>query len=215
MENLLLLTGIVTALSMEHQLIDDELQFLGKKKKRVKTKDRFQDPATPAVSSTYQSVPSVTDEEDYDYMFLLKRIKIENGPNLKGTLPQPHISVHGRRTHWTNFYEFHNSCNRTPCHVIEYIQNELCTGCHTTGSNILVIKQRMNVGSIQQLCRAYVNRYVLCEDCKRLDTLLVRDAKSRLTFVQCQQCHSCRSVQQTKKPFVAVLKRQQEKEVPD
>lgn len=46
-------------------------------------------------------------------------------------------------------------------------------------------------------------RYVLCPGCKSVDTLLDRDATTRLMYLRCQQCGASRSVATIKSGFVA------------
>lgn len=46
-------------------------------------------------------------------------------------------------------------------------------------------------------------RYVLCPGCKSVDTLLDREATTRLMYLRCQQCGASRSVAAIKSGFVA------------
>lgn len=46
-------------------------------------------------------------------------------------------------------------------------------------------------------------RYVLCSSCKSPDTLLDRDASTRIMFMRCQQCGASRTVSAIKSGFQA------------
>ena len=47
------------------------------------------------------------------------------------------------------------------------------------------------------------HRYVLCSSCKSPDTLLDRDASTRIMFMRCQQCGASRTVSAIKSGFQA------------
>ncbi|KAK2077102.1 hypothetical protein QBZ16_004736 [Prototheca wickerhamii] len=48
-----------------------------------------------------------------------------------------------------------------------------------------------------------MHRYVLCSSCKSPDTLLDRDASTRIMFMRCQQCGASRTVSAIKSGFQA------------
>ncbi|GBF93026.1 eukaryotic translation initiation factor 2 subunit beta-like [Raphidocelis subcapitata] len=93
--------------------------------------------------------------------------------------------------------------NRNNEHVSAFLLSELGTSGSLDGQQRLVVKGRFLPKSFETVLRRYVNEYVLCPGCKSVDTLLDRDAATRLMYLRCQQCGASRSVTTIKSGFVA------------
>lgn len=194
--------------STMHVMADDEyawLELSGKKKKR--SKSRFED-----TESEYQKNEPVTGEDgDYDYRWLLQRAlgQIGRESDGKATFEVPKIGHEGKRKSvWTNFAAFTQQCQRPAEHVRRFISSELSTQCDMAAEGSLNLKGRLSRGSVETQCRKYINAFVLCTNCKGLNTLLEHDSKTRLNFICCQGCFARRSVANIARGYVHRIKRE-------
>ena len=54
-----------------------------------------------------------------------------------------------------------------------------------------------------RLIRKYIDEYVRCTDCKSLDTLIVKEEKTRLQYLRCNKCTAARTVSSIQSIYVA------------
>ncbi|KAM0063163.1 putative translation initiation factor IF2/IF5 [Helianthus debilis subsp. tardiflorus] len=92
---------------------------------------------------------------------------------------------------------------RQPEHVMTFLLAELGTSGSLDGQQRLVVKGRFAPKSFQGILRRYMNDYVICNSCKGRDTRIEKDKENRLTFLNCDECGSQRSVAPIKAGFVA------------
>jgi len=198
------------------------LQMLGKKKKKKKSKVRTDDDfggetgegeaEASGDGKRAGGLPWEGSDRDYTYDELLDRvfgILKENNPDLTGerrrtTLKPPQVAREGtKKTVFTNFMDLARSMNRNPEHLQAYLLAELGTSGSLDGQQRLIIKGRFLPKAFEGCLRRYMNEYVLCNSCKSPDTLLDRDAASRIMFLRCQQCGASRTVSAIKAGFQA------------
>lgn len=206
----------------EDEDMDLSLDLSKKKKKKKKARaDEFAgeegDPeaeaeAAAAEASAAGGLPWSGTDRDYTYDELLDRvfgILREKNPELTGerrrtVLKPPQVAREGtKKTVFTNFMDLCKAMNRNNEHVSAYLLAELGTSGSLDGQQRLVIKGRFLPKSFETVLRRYVNEYVLCPGCKSVDTLLDREATTRLMYLRCQQCGASRSVATIKSGFVA------------
>lgn len=198
-----------------------DLSLKKKKKKKKARGDEFagddNDPeaeaeAAAAEASAGGSFPWSGTDRDYEYDELLDRvfgILREKNPELTGerrrtVLKPPQVAREGtKKTVFTNFMDLCKAMNRNNEHVSAYLLAELGTSGSLDGQQRLVVKGRFLPKSFETVLRRYVNEYVLCPGCKSVDTLLDREATTRLMYLRCQQCGASRSVATIKSGFVA------------
>lgn len=188
------------------------MQSLGKKKKKKKAKARGEDDlsldtidggeadgADGAGGKRTGGLPWEGTDRDYTYEELLDRVFFilkENNPELTGerrrtTLKPPQVAREGtKKTVFTNFMDITKSINRPSEHLLEYLMAELGTSGSLDGQQRLIIKGRFLPKAFEGCLRRYMNEYVLCNSCKSPDTLLDRDASTRITFLRCQHVSS-------------------------
>jgi translation initiation factor 2 subunit 2 len=150
---------------------------------------------------------------DYTYEELLDRVfgilKAHNpaltGERRRTLLKPPQVAREGtKKTVFTNFAELCRAMNRPHEHVQAFLLAELGTSGNLDGDlERLIVKGRFLPKAFEGVLRRYANEYVLCGSCKAADTLLDRDAGTRVTSLRCQQCGSSRSVAAIKAGFVA------------
>ena len=105
----------------------------------------------------------------------------------------PKIEGHfeGRKTVLTNFYQTASHLRRKPEHFQKFMLNELAASGQKEGDR-LVLNIKVPSPKINQKIEEYVNEFVLCRECKKPDTELIR--KDRINFVHCLACGAKHSV---------------------
>jgi translation initiation factor 2 subunit 2 len=111
-----------------------------------------------------------------------------------------------KKTCWTNFSEYETSLNRTTDHMQSFVLSELGTTGSIDGSNQFILKTRMMAKNAENLLRKYIEEYVRCNNCKGIETDLIKDPVSRLHFIQCKRCLANRSVAAIKAGYQATTK---------
>jgi len=110
-------------------------------------------------------------------------------------IPVAETIIQGNQTIIKNFSEIAETLRREPSHILKFLTKELATPAGLDGLRAILqakISQRM----IQQKLEAYVNDYVLCKECKRPDTKLIKE--DRITFLNCEACGAKSSVKAIK-----------------
>jgi translation initiation factor 2 subunit 2 len=105
----------------------------------------------------------------------------------------PKIEGHfeGRKTILTNFYQISSHLRRKPEHFQKFMLKELAASGQKEGDR-LVLNIKVPSPKINQKIGEYVNEFVLCRECKKPDTELIR--KDRINFVHCLACGAKHSV---------------------
>ncbi len=129
------------------------------------------------------------------YSALLERAREKLPPVQTGgerfQVPDPDIMTDGKNTVIRNFQEICGVLRRDPDHVIGYLAKEFgCPGVLDLPRATL--KSRLAKDAIAQRIREYTAKYVICSECKRPDTHLVKDG--RLTLLVCEACGAQRPV---------------------
>ena len=107
----------------------------------------------------------------------------------------PKIQGHfeGRKTILTNFFQIASHIRRDPEHFQKFMLKELAASGQREGER-LVLNIKVPSAKINPKIEQYVKEFVLCKECGKPDTELVKD--ERLTFINCLACgakHSVRS----------------------
>ena len=195
-----------------------EEDFGKKKKKKKKKKDDDdedegeEDGEGGEATKTGSGLPWDGTNRDYHYDELLGRvfgILREKNPALsektKTIIKPPQVLREGtKKTVFVNLMEICNAMHRNHDHVIQYLMAELGTSGTLDGQNRLIVKGRFLPKVFEGVLRHYFINYVICNMCKSADTLLVKEAGSRVSFCRCQSCGASRSVTAIQKGFTAV-----------
>lgn len=94
------------------------------------------------------------------------------------------VSV-GNRTYIQNFQSICETINREPRHVLRYMLKELATAGNLEDGRAM-LQRRLSPQIIDETIRKYVKNYVICGECGKPDTRLVRER--RFTFLVCEAC---------------------------
>ncbi len=122
----------------------------------------------------------------YDEMLeqAFKEVKpVEVGERFE--VPKAKVYNEGIKTIIINFSQICSLLNRKPEHVAKFLMRELAVSATIDGQR-LVLNRRVRVDKINEKIEAYVKKYVLCPECKKPDTKLIK--QDRFTFIQCLAC---------------------------
>ncbi|MDP2767904.1 MAG: translation initiation factor IF-2 subunit beta [Candidatus Methanoperedens sp.] len=138
-----------------------------------------------------------------DYLANLDRA-LEQLPEIKGSgerfvVPEPKLLTEGKTTVLENFASIADKLNREPEHIFKFLLRELGTAGKTDGSRA-IFQKKITSGFITELINAYVKEYVICSECGRPDTHLIKS--ERILTLRCDACGAHRPV--TKRRAVVV-----------
>lgn len=124
-----------------------------------------------------------------DYAALLKRAYKDLPENVEHEdrfeVPKVTGHVQGNKTIVNNFYQISTVLRRTPEHLLKYILKELATPGELK-KNGVIIGAKIPASRINEKIEKYVQKYVLCKECKKPDTKLTKE--SGFVFMKCMAC---------------------------
>ena len=86
--------------------------------------------------------------------------------------------------------------NRTQEEVKDYFEKALTVQSAIDGNNCLILKyQNAKVGQFEKLIAKYMEEYVQCKACGRINTTLTKEQSSRLHLMNCKDCGASRYIQ--------------------
>jgi translation initiation factor 2 subunit 2 len=140
-------------------------------------------------------VPGMALDKSLDYGALLDRAKKELPQTLEAhdrfQVPEPDVMIEGKTTVIRNFGAIAESLRRDPEHVFGYLLRELGTAGTLDGQRV-VFKGKVATAQIGDRIESYVDEYVLCSECDRPDTKIVKDG--RVLILTCETCGAHRPV---------------------
>ena len=132
---------------------------------------------------------------EYDYEALLKKAK-ENLPEHvsdgeRFQMPEPDLLIEGKTTVFRNIAEVAESFRREPEAILAYLLKELGTAGNLDGRRA-VFKSRLSTDQVSRRLKAYMNTFVICSECGKPDSRLVKDG--RVLVLECEACGAHRPV---------------------
>jgi translation initiation factor 2 subunit 2 len=192
----------------------------GEKKKKKKEKAGDDEIEGADDADPEAAVVEFVRGELYTYEALLTRVheiiaKGESGDlsnRKKYTMKPPEIiRVGSKKVGWVNFGQICALMNRSTDHVMAYFSAEFGAEASMAGEGQLVVKGRFTGKQVETLLRKYISTYVTCAMCKSPNTLLERDASTRLMNIKCSGCGSFKSVPPIKAGFHATTRADRKK----
>lgn len=126
---------------------------------------------------------------DYDYHKLLKKAIKDLPEKLTSKerfqIPQGDVFYEGNTTILKNFTEIANLLNREGKHFFSYLLKELGTAGGQEGERA-IFQGKIPATMIQGRIKTYIENYVLCKECHKPDTYLVRE--NRTLIMRCEAC---------------------------
>ncbi|CAG9314631.1 unnamed protein product [Blepharisma stoltei] len=179
----------------------DEIDF-SKMKKKKKPKAG----PTPAKKEINQAQDA---DNKYDEMLtrIFERLRKTKGgggstDNQRCIVKQPEVvRIGSKKTGWVNFQDICDMLKRPSDHMSRFFFVELGTDGSITQDLQLIFKGRYLEKQIEFLLKKYITEYVLCQNCKSMQTILTRDSSIRMFTMKCEKCECTRSVQQIKEGY--------------
>ncbi len=137
---------------------------------------------------------------DLDYHKLLKKIQSITSTKSVGEdrfkIPKADIFYEGNTTVLRNFDKITDTLNREANHLLKFFLGSVGTAGERSGGRI-IFQGKIPARTIQDKLVEYVNTYVMCSECNRPDTHLVK--KGRTILIRCDACGAFRSIGSMKK----------------
>jgi translation initiation factor 2 subunit 2 len=134
-------------------------------------------------------------QETFDYELLLERAKKKLPTTLEShdrfQVPEADVMIEGKTTVIRNFGDIVDALRREPNHLLGYLLRELGTAGSMEGRRV-VFKGKVAVAQVADRIKNYVDEYVLCSECSRPDTKIVKDG--RILILVCETCGAHRPV---------------------
>jgi translation initiation factor 2 subunit 2 len=140
---------------------------------------------------------------DLDYNELLKKVQsITTNKSVEEDrfkVPKADIFYEGNTTVLRNFDKITDTLNREANHLLKFFLGNIGTAGEITGGRI-IFQGKIPARTIQDKLVEYVDTYVLCSECNRPDTHLVK--KGRTILIRCDACGAFRSIGSMKKKMM-------------
>ena len=137
---------------------------------------------------------------DLDYHKLLKKIQSITSTKSVGEdrfkMPKADIFYEGNTTVLRNFDKITDTLNREANHLLKFFLGSVGTAGERSGGRI-IFQGKIPAKTLQDKLVEYVDIYVLCSECNRPDTHLVK--KGRTILIRCDACGAFRSIGSMKK----------------
>lgn len=119
------------------------------------------------------------------------KVKSVGGTGERFAIPKIEGHIEGRKTILTNFFQIASHIRRKPEHFQKFMLRELAASGQREGDR-LVLNMKVPSAKINQKIEEYVKEFVLCKECKKPDTELIKE--DRLMFMRCLACGAKHSV---------------------
>ena len=129
------------------------------------------------LESAYEKLPKIGEESD------------------RFQIPKIESILQGNQTIITNFSQIAEALRRKPKHLLKYLTREFATPGGFDGTRA-TFQSKIPFRLMEKKLESYVKEYVLCKECKKPDTKLVRE--DRITFLKCDACGAKFSVKPIK-----------------
>ena len=120
-----------------------------------------------------------------------KKVKQVDSSGARFEIPKIEGHVEGKKTILTNFFQIATHIRRKPEHFQKFMLRELAASGQREGDR-LVLNIKVPSAKINQKIEQYVKEFVLCKECGKPDTELIKE--DRLSFVHCLACGAKHSV---------------------
>jgi translation initiation factor 2 subunit 2 len=138
-------------------------------------------------------------KNEFDYEKLLKRARdglpstIEKHERFQ--LPEVELLVEGKNTVFRNFGDIIDTIHREPNHLLQFLLRELGTAGELDGRRV-IFKGNIGQRQVEERLKSYLDTFVICSECKRPDTQLVKEG--RTLVLACTACGAHRSIKSKK-----------------
>ena len=106
-------------------------------------------------------------------------------------IPKAEGMIEGNKTIITNFKQICDHLRRKCEHLAKFLQRELASPGTIEGERLILIK-KVPSSRINEKIKEYVNEFVICRECKKPDTELIK--QDEFMFLHCLACGAKHSV---------------------
>lgn len=106
-------------------------------------------------------------------------------------IPPVQGMIEGNKTIITNFKQICDSLRRDCNHILKFLQRELASPGTIEGDRVILVK-KVPSSKINEKIKAYVEEFVICKECKKPDTELIKQGE--FMFLHCLACGAKHSV---------------------
>lgn len=106
-------------------------------------------------------------------------------------IPEVESHIEGIRTIVSNFLQIASYLRRSPEHLEKFLQKELATPSKIENERLIMIK-KIPSKKIDERIKIYVEKYVLCKECGKPDTELIKEGN--FYFIRCLACGAKHSI---------------------
>ena len=126
--------------------------------------------------------------KDYKSMLEDVRKNLPEAVFIKERFEIPKVLGHmqGNRTIISNFLQIASALRRDVDHLLKYVLKELATPGEIKKSGALILGTKVPASRINDKIRHYANEFVLCIECGKPDTQIVREGD--LNYMKCTAC---------------------------
>jgi translation initiation factor 2 subunit 2 len=124
---------------------------------------------------------------DYERMLKKARKELPEISSKTGRFEIPKVIGHiqGNKTVISNFNQIADALQRKPEHLLKYILKELATPGDLKSTGLLIGRKVSSI-RINEKIKQYVDIFVMCHECNRPDTKLVKEGN--ITYLECHAC---------------------------
>ena len=130
-----------------------------------------------------------------DYIALLDRAKLNLPETIESherfELPELDIIQEGKITILRNFMDIADKVRREPSHLLHFLLRELGTPGEVDNRRA-IFKAKISGITISERLQQYTDTYVICAECGRPDTKLVKN--DRIMMLECEACGASRPI---------------------
>jgi translation initiation factor 2 subunit 2 len=110
-------------------------------------------------------------------------------------VPEAKVYIEGKTTVLENFADIADKVRRDKDHMMKFLLGELGTSGKIDG-NRAIFNGKFEISLVKAIIKNYVEDYVICSECGRPDTRLVKD--DRVLLLRCDACGGHRPVKKRK-----------------
>lgn len=115
----------------------------------------------------------------------MKRVPKASESGERFQIPRARVLNQGMKTFIANFLEISGALRREPEHMMKFFLKELATSGEVRGKSA-EFTGRFPYSLIEKKIEIYVKNYVLCQECGKPDTKLIK--KDRFESIKCEAC---------------------------
>lgn len=116
---------------------------------------------------------------------LYKEVKPLDVSSERFEIPKVKGHIEGTKTIIANFGQILSTLRRTGEHMTKFLFKELATPGTIDGDR-LILNRKLSSKLIKDKIEEYANEFVICKECKKPDTELVKE--DRVTSIHCLAC---------------------------